>query len=114
MTTEGVPPAAGANDPGATLRTLLDGYRQTQLVYVAAKLGIADILAAGPQPSAELARTTGTHPQALHRVLRGLAVIGVLREDDAHRFAVTPVGALLQSDAPSDWRGNVIRIGEIL
>ena len=41
MSTEGILPSdAGTNAPDATLRALQDGYRQTQLLYVAAKLGI--------------------------------------------------------------------------
>ena len=104
--------AIDTGDPGAALRTLLDGYRQTQLLYVAAKLGIADILAAGPRTSAEIADAVGAHPQALHRVLRGLAVINVVHETGPGGFALTPMGELLKSDAPGDWHGNVIRLSE--
>ena len=42
-----------------------------------------------------------------------MAVIGVLREAETGHFALTPVGELLKSDAPGDWRGNIIRLGEV-
>ncbi len=60
---------------------LMDGYLDTQLVYVAARLSIADLLRDGPRSSGELAGLTGTSPSALHRLLRGLVVVGVLDED---------------------------------
>ena len=53
----------------------------TQLLYVAAKLGVAEALADGPKTGAELADAVGADPAALTRVLRGLALEDVLRED---------------------------------
>jgi len=51
------PPDPGAGSPGgepavpAWVRAgrLMDGFLTTQLLYVAAKLGVADVLAAGPR-----------------------------------------------------------------
>ena len=44
-----------------------------QAIHVAAKLGIADLLESGPKTPAEIATTTGSNPEALHRLLRTLA-----------------------------------------
>ena len=49
------------------------GFRTTQLIHVAAKLGIADVLKDGPQDASALARAVGAHPRALYRLLRALA-----------------------------------------
>ena len=60
------------------------------MVYAAAKLGIADHLAAGPKSAVELADATRTHAPTLYRLLRTLAGFGILTERDAQRFALTP------------------------
>lgn len=47
----------------------------TQGIHVAAELGIADLLEAGPRAVAELAQETQTNAGALYRLLRALAGI---------------------------------------
>jgi len=71
---------------------LIDGFVTTQLVYVAAKLGISDLLEAGPKTSSELAAAVGANPARLHRVLRDLVVQEDFDELDDGRFALTSVG----------------------
>jgi DNA-binding IclR family transcriptional regulator len=56
------------------------------MIYVAAKLRIADHLKDGPRTVAELAATTKTHEGTLYRLLRALASIGVFTEDEGMRF----------------------------
>jgi Dimerisation domain len=51
---------------------LLDGFLTTRLLYVAAKLGVADVLADRPRTGAEVAEVVGADPDLLTRVLRGL------------------------------------------
>ncbi|MHB9025479.1 MAG: methyltransferase [Armatimonadota bacterium] len=94
------------------LRALLNGYQQTALLYVAAKLGLADLLAAGPKSSDALAETLGAHPRSLHRLLRGLVVLGVCAEEGNGRFRLTALGRGLQADAPGSQRGTAILNGE--
>jgi hypothetical protein len=76
---------------------LVIGYRTTACLYAAAELGIGDLLAAGPRTSQDLAQATGAHPRALHRLLRALAAMEVLVEED-DRFRLTAVGEELRSD----------------
>ena len=85
--------------PTVALRRLTNGYQVTQAIHVAATLGIADLLRDGPRDSEALARETATHAPSLHRVLRALASVGVLHEDDDGRFALTAIGECLRSDA---------------
>jgi SAM-dependent methyltransferase len=75
----------------------MTGHYISHALYVAAKLGIADLLADGPRPYAELAQATGTHEASLHRLLRLLASAGVLVETNAGTFSLTPVGECLRS-----------------
>ncbi len=76
------------------LAHLLSGYWYTQTIYVAAKLGLAELLRDGPRSAEELATATGTNPRALYRLLRALASIGLFAEE-AGRFALTPLGECL-------------------
>jgi len=78
------------------------------VVYAAAKLGIADHLAAGPRSAVELADATRTHAPSLHRLMRTLAGLGILTERDAQRFALTRLGEALKSDAPGSARATLI------
>jgi hypothetical protein len=74
---------------------LMDGFLTTQLVYVAARLGVAGVLADGPRTGAQVAAAVGADESALIRVLRGLAAEGVLEEEDG-RFGLTDLGRALE------------------
>jgi SAM-dependent methyltransferase len=94
--------------PPAAMMGLITGYWVSQAVGVVALLGIADELGAGPRPSDELARAAGADPQALYRVLRLLASIGVFAEPTPGSFALTPLGDTLRSDSPGSVRNFAI------
>ncbi len=104
MTTE--PKKEGALD------TLLSGYRLTQLVHVAAKLGVPDQLALRPQTVDELALAVGANVDALHRVLRALDSVGIFTQDASGKFSLTEEGSRLRSDAVDSMRGPAITYGE--
>jgi hypothetical protein len=84
----------------------------TQALYVAAKLGIADLLAEKPQPISQLSMATKTHERALYRVLRSLASIGVFQEIEAKVFGLTPYAEALRTEAPGSVRNGIIFMGE--
>ena len=90
--------------PSVTLRRLIDGYQVTQAIHVAATLGLADLLQAGPRSNDDLAAATNTHPRTLYRLLRALASVDVLHEEAERHFALTPLGACLCADAPESLR----------
>ena len=87
---EAVRPEAQAPPPEAFLIQMAFGALMTQALYVAAKLGVADLLKGGPRAVAELAAETNTHERSLYRVLRSLASAGVFREVEPKVFA-TPL-----------------------
>ncbi|MCH8291615.1 methyltransferase [Candidatus Poribacteria bacterium] len=95
-----------------SLQNLIAGHRSTALIYVAAKLGIADLLAEGSRSSEELTRSVGAHAPSLHRILRGLVVLGILSEEEGGRFSLTDLGILLQADIPDSQHGFAILSGE--
>ena len=85
--------------PDVTLRTMINGFYVTQALHVAAELAIADALASGPRAAEDLAAGAGAHPESLYRLMRALASVSVLHEDESRRFSLTPVGECLRSDA---------------
>lgn len=80
------------------------GSLLTQLLGAAAELGVADLVADGPRPVDELARATGTQPDALYRVLRALAAQGVFSEVAPRTFGLTPTASVLRDGVPGSMR----------
>ncbi len=104
---------ANAPATGPGLGPLMTGFWVSQCVYVAAKLSLADLIhRGGPQTAAQLATATHTNADALYRLLRGLASVGVFREDAAGRFALTPTAEPLRSDIEGSQRSLAIMMGE--
>jgi hypothetical protein len=75
-----------------------------------ARLKIADLLSDGPHHVAQLAAETGTNEDALYRVMRLLASVGVFTELPGKAFAITPVSQFLRSDLPGSMRDMVLWI----
>ena len=92
------------DDPAGVAHQLLMGFRGTHLLYVAAELGVADVLQEGPVTVDEIATRLGAHRDPLHRVLRALAQLGVLAEASDGRLSLTPVGDCLRTDRPGSLR----------
>lgn len=84
------------------------GYMVSAALGIAARLGIAEQLVAGPASSADLARATGVNEDALYRVLRALAMVGVFAETAPRTFALTPAANLLRAGVPGSLREMVL------
>ncbi|MEV5750414.1 methyltransferase [Actinoallomurus sp. NPDC052308] len=80
---------------------MLTGAWTTQALCAAAELGIADHLSSQPATSAELAMLTNADADLLHRVLRYLASLGVVRRD-GERWELTRLGRTLRTGALRD------------
>jgi len=83
---------------------LITGYWSSQLVFVAARLGLVDALATRPLTPEALAKRVGAHAPSLRRVLRALASLGVVAETTGGRFRLTSLGATLRSGQPGSLR----------
>jgi len=88
-------------------------YWVSQAIYVAAKLGIADLLKDGPQPYVTLAASTGSDAASLFRLMRALSSVGIFSQLGRDRFALSRLAQALQTDVPGSLRAMVITIGEI-
>lgn len=91
---------------------LLHGASKAQAIYVAAKLDLAEHLANGPKPVAELAKLTKAHEPSLFRLLRALASEGIFAETSPRTFAITPAAQCLRGDVPNSQRAMAIMVGE--
>jgi len=80
------------------------GVAQTHALGVAAQLGLADLLQNGPQSVAALASATRTHRSTLARLMAMLVHMGLFAEIAPGQFSCTPLGALLQANAPHSMR----------
>jgi hypothetical protein len=96
----------------AELRQLIMGFRTSQMIYVAAKLGIADHLDAGPQTADALAPAVGAAPRPLYRLLRALSSLGIFAQTEQGAFTLTPAARLLRSNVPGSLRTTALLYGE--
>jgi hypothetical protein len=87
---------------------MAQGYFRGKIVCAAARLGIADALAECPQDVHELAAATASNPDALRRLLRALAAIGIVDEIAVGRFALSALGKPLQKSAPDSAWASVV------
>src|SRR5688572_21823160 len=92
---------------------MLTGFTVSQALFVAAKRNVAEHLAAGPIVIDELAARTGDDPDALYRVLRALASVGVFTETAPRRFANTPLSECLRPGVPNSQHAGAVMIADL-
>jgi hypothetical protein len=93
------------------MQLLWPGAIAVQAIHVAAKLAVADLVAAGPKPVAELAAATKTDGASLGRLLRALSSLGIFAEDASGRYGQTPLSDTLRSDHPQSIRRWAMMLG---
>lgn len=96
--------------PHAQLVQMGTAHWVSHILYVAAKLSLADHLAKRPTRADDLAAVTHTHAPSLGRFLRTLGHLGLVTEDDAGRFTPTPLGAALRNGAPGSARAAILTL----
>jgi 2-polyprenyl-3-methyl-5-hydroxy-6-metoxy-1,4-benzoquinol methylase len=89
-------------------------YSRSRMLCAAARLGIADALADEERSAAFLAETCQADPDALYRLLRALASIGVTEETTPQHFRLTPFGNPLRKDAPQSVWSAVVFWSDLL
>jgi predicted methyltransferase len=92
-------------DDSLRMTQLLFGFTTSQALYVVARLGVANALLDGPRGIGELADATSADPDALGRMIRTLAPLGVFRTEADGKIAVTPFGATLAPGEPGSVHG---------
>jgi hypothetical protein len=82
----------------------------SHILYVAAKLSLADHLSKGPIRTDDLAAVTKTHSPSLGRFLRTLGHLGLVTEDRVGCFTLTPLGEALKTGAPGSARAAILTL----
>jgi len=95
----------------ADLLRMVNGYQASQPLHAAVALGLPDLLAEGPRSTADLADACGAHEPTLRRLVRALAGLGVLHEDEDGRVSLTELGGPLRTDRPDSIAGWTRLIG---
>ncbi|GAB4147478.1 MAG: methyltransferase [Planctomycetaceae bacterium] len=94
------------------LDQMIIGYWISQAIYAAAKFNIADLLKDGPKSVEQLAEESSANPDALYRLLRALASMGIFAEGESRHFSLTPLAAFLRSDVPGSKHALALMTGD--
>jgi hypothetical protein len=95
----------------AAILQLLNGAHVAGAISCLAQLGIPDLVEAAPKSAEELAIQISAQPDALYRLMRATASVGVLSEDADGKFSQTPMSAVLRKNANPSLRGLAIMGG---
>lgn len=87
------------------------GLLRSRVLHAATEMGVADALAAGPLTCDALAQRVNAEPDALYRLMRALAAMGVFTELDDRTFALNEMSEFLRSDSPRSVRDLVRYLG---
>ncbi|XUJ37182.1 methyltransferase [Bradyrhizobium japonicum] len=98
----------------ASVHDLVQSHRITAVIYAAAKLNLAEAIGDEARSVAELARLVSADESALRRLLVGLTTLGLCRQADRDRFAMTELGRQLDESADPSFKDWVLFEGEIL
>ena len=96
----------------SALLEMMHGYQKSQALFVAAKLGIADILSNGSKTADELAKATGVNSRSIYHLMRMLISVGVFSTADNDKFQLNPMGKHLLTGTSDSLRGTVMAMGD--
>jgi len=97
--------------PQDQLRDLIGSYWKPYVVTCAAQLGIADGMVRGAVAADKLARDLSVDAEALARLLRAMAALGLVSDEGDNRFSLTETGNCLRSDSPQSLKGMALHVG---
>ena len=97
--------------PHVQVIQMLTGFIPSRAIYVAARLGLADLMKDGARDTDDLAEATKTQPEALYRLLRMLAALGFFQEVGPRRFENAVLGNALLDDDPAKARAVALFFG---
>jgi predicted transcriptional regulator len=91
---------------------LVFGAMAAEVLFTAARLGVADRLGDNERTGPELAADLGADSTSVTRLLRAMAALELLVESDSSRFRLTEAGALLRTDRPDSMTSFVEMFGD--
>lgn len=100
--------------PKLVITQMILGYVTSKAIYAAAKLNIADLIAAnGPMNCSELADKSNAHEESIYRLMRALASIDIFTEDKKGKFSLTPLAECLLEDSTSSMKAMSLSTGSV-
>jgi hypothetical protein len=93
--------------PAAQMMQFVMGSWVSQIVGAGARLAVADHLAAGAKTAEEVAQRAGANPDAVFRLMRALASLGIFTMS-GREFSLTPLGETLRADVSGSMRAFAI------
>jgi hypothetical protein len=94
--------AAPTLPPAIQVFAMWQGSLLTRMLQTVADHRILGLLADGPRPTGELARVTGLHAPALHRLLRAMTGLGLVRTRP-DGWELTPLGEVALDFGHPGW-----------
>jgi O-methyltransferase domain len=91
---------------------LLSSLWVTHAIGTFARLGLADAIAEGADDAETIASLRGLNRDRVYRLMRALTTVGIVSEISGDRFALTPLGRLLTSNAPNSMRTSAMLLTE--
>jgi hypothetical protein len=94
--------------PPAQVLQMMMGMWVSQILAVAARFGVADLIAAGTTSSDAIAASCEADAAAMYRLLRAGAAVGLFVEEGGRTFGLTPLGECIRSGVPGSVRDLVV------
>ena len=79
----------------SALLEIISGYKKLLALFVAAKLGIADLLSNGPKTADELAKATSANSLSIYHLMRLLESKGIFSAQKNDKFQLNALGKYL-------------------
>jgi ubiquinone/menaquinone biosynthesis C-methylase UbiE len=96
----------------SVLLEMMYGFTISQALFVAAKLGIADILSDSSKTADELAKAAGVNSHGIYHLMRMLVSVGVFSLEDNEKFCLNSLGKHLLTGTSDSLRGTVMAVGD--
>jgi predicted transcriptional regulator len=87
---------------------IIFGRWRSQILYAGVKLGVFDYITTNPKYASDIAKELKLDHSLTYRLLRALASIGVVKEEEGQGFSITPHGELLRDDHPQTLKGVLL------
>ncbi|MBR0827417.1 methyltransferase [Bradyrhizobium manausense] len=98
----------------ASVYELVQSHRITAVIYTAAMLNLAEAIGGETKSVDELANLVSADESALRRLLIALTTLGLCRQAEQDRFAMTDLGRQLDRDGDPSFKDWIIFEGEML
>jgi hypothetical protein len=100
--------APSAEAAHGQMMSMITGFWVSQIVHAAAVFRLADHVHDGVTRPDDIARLESADPDAVRRLMRTCASLGLLRSDDGVRYAATDLLSTLRADHPASLRALAV------